>query len=351
MAKARDIKDSEALEAYRRGLYYAAKALGFLAAFVFASLYAVYVFLAIAQRGYGGTAPFPWAANLGVTLPYFSTQYGVFALQHPSVLARWGVHLLAVLIVIGIYVGVSRLLLKAFQAQANRVSFDALLRTVYASYGIRIAKRRKAEGVSKAVFQTMGLSHAHLKNSEKDVYAMSNDRVSFDMGDFHFLDHEDFGNCLLLVATLSKPKIQGLFQLSTIPFQPLRDYRGRPVMERKLDQVEWRKKFKAYSTLDFEEFHAFASPELLNRAMTLRQLAGNGFIVTYRDETLSLMLEGLSLRIGRPLKERLPGNFLETQALAVDVLFETFQGLARAGSLEGNANPLVGAYGQEEPLR
>ena len=347
MGKKKGIASTEQLVEYRNRLKRRATWWGVVWFFIILAVYFIYCFFAIAPRGYAGKPGFSWASNWKFVLPYFNTDNTLLMLSDNQVILRWVTLFIVVILALVVLFVARSLLISSYRFKSVSKHDKALGNLLKENYGIETAV------IPGSGFSQDGdvISLANIETAEKEYTVILSDQLvsldamqytyTFDGGKFH-------GVCA--VTELVSSKVDGLIQFRTFGKPQSLVVDGRIVAQYNIWDPRLAGEFTVFSTLSKEEVMAFAGDDFLSRLIKLRKLTSGGLVVSIQDSTLSVLIDGMELRVGKDLKENLPSNYLERQGTAVKALFDIFEGFVKDSSLtaEEKQIPLVQKLGQED---
>lgn len=345
MSKKKGIASNEELARYRSKLRHRATGWGFGWFFIILVLYFLYVFFAVAPVGYGGEPAFSWAANWSFTLPYFDTTNSLLVVSDTQVVLRWVV--LAVVLIVAIWALfiVRAILISAYKGKAMSAHDKALANYIDEEYGIKtLLIPDKGFAQEEDV-----LSLASVEEIKKEyTITLYNHALSLDACQYSYSVDGTECQGVVAVTELVSPKVAGLIQFRTFGAPESRVIGGASVEQYPVEDERLKDDFTVFTTLSKEELDAFCTEGFLSRLVKLRRLTTGGIIFTVSGTTVSVVIDGMALRIGRSLRENLPDGFLEKQGLAVKTLFDIYDGFVRDCSLTGedSETPLVQPLGQ-----
>lgn len=349
MAKKKGISSTDQLAAYRRKLRRKATGWGIGWFAIIIVVYFLYCFLAIAPQGYAGQPAFSWAADWKFTLPYFDTTNSILTLSDSQVIYRWVVLLAVVVVAIAALFAVRALLISSYRAKAISAHDSALGNLLKEQYGIS-ASVIPGKGFAD---EDDVISATNVDTATKDYTVILSDQViSFDASQYTYIVDGLQYEGVVAVTELVSSKVEGFIQFRSFGAPESRVVNDKTVYQYNIWDERLEGEFTVFSTMTKEEVMAFASEEFISRLVKLRKLVSGGLVVTIQNSTLSVLLDGMSLKIGKSLRETLPTQYLERQGRAVKALFDIFEGFVKDSTftVEEKQIPLVQPLGQQAPL-
>ena len=346
MAKKKGIASTEQLADYRRGLRRRATGWGVAWFFIVLVVYFLYCFLAIAPQGYAGEPAFSWAADWQFTLPYFDTSLSLLNLKDNQVIYRWVVLVLVIVFAVALLFAVRALLIASYRSKAVSAHDTALGNLLQTRYGIRTSVIPGKGFASE--YDVIDATDIDTANKDYTVI-LSDQLISFDASQYSYTVDGQRCDGVVAVTELVTPKVDGFIQ-----FRSFGAPRSLVVSDKVVNQYNiWddrlKGQFTVFSTLSKAEVMAFADEEFISRLIRLRKLVPGGLVVTVQSTALSVLIDGMSLKIGNSLSEPLPTQYLERQGLAVKALFDIFEGFVKDSVLTPaeQSIPLVQPLGQQ----
>ena len=347
MAKRDEISTNEELALYRTKLRHRATGWGVAWFFFIIILYLAYVFLAVAPQGYWGKPPLDWAKDWGFTLPYFENvpTDSLLDLGSTNVILRWVTLALVIILAIGTLFAVRAILISSYKGKAVSTHDKALANYLEANYSIKtvMTPNRKLS----AEEDILNLDTVDTLTKEYTV-TLYDDNVSFDACQYRYSVEKKECRGIVAVTELVQPKFSGFLQLRTFGEPRDRVIGDRTIEQYPVEDERIKDEFTLFSTLSKAVLHAFLSEDFLNKLVKLRRLVTGGIVMTVNGSTLSVLVDGINLRIGRTLREALPDGWLERQGLACKTLFDIFAGFIRACSVITEPEPKPEAPATEE---
>lgn len=348
MAKRKEIASTGQLLDYRRKLSRRAGWWGFFWALVVVIVYFAYVFLAVAPQGYGAEPAFDWAVSWKFKLPYFDTTIPLTSIWDYTVVLRWVILLLVLVVAIVIGAVVYKLLLSSYTAKTVITHDKALGNLLRSAYGIEshfIPGKGYAD--ESDVIQLTNIDKA-----QKDFTILLADQViSFDVSQYTYSYEGEECQGVLAVTELVNTKVDGFIQLRTFGAPDGGIVDDKIVLHHDIKDPRIDRDYAVYSTLDREEVKAFLTPEVVTQLVKLRRLVEGGIVLTVHRHTLSILFDGMQLSVGKDLKQDLPSGYLERQGQAVKALFDIYESLVKESTFAPDeATPEVQPLGEEAPL-
>lgn len=348
MAKRKEIASTDQLIDYRKKLTRRAAWWGVFWSLVVVVVYFAYVFLAVAPQGYGAEPAFDWAVDWTFKLPYFDTTIPLTQLSDYTVVLRWVILLVAVIFAVVLGIVVDKLLLSSYKNKAIGAHDKALGNLVKNAYGIRtVYIPGKGYADESDVIEVTNVDEAE----KSFTIVLSDQIISFDASQYTYTFDGEECSGVLAVTELVKSKVAGFLQFRTFGTPDTGIVDGKTVDQFNVHEPRLANEFTVYSTLKKPEVDAFITPELASHLIKLRRLVEGGLVVTIQNSTLSVLIDGMTLTVGKGLNQNLQSGFLERQGTAVKALFDIFEGLVQDSTFVADPEvPLVAPLGQQAPV-